>query len=70
MLTYLLRISSLIRGARPLRPTAYSLQTHRLYAAARPPAQAAPASGKVSTFVTHHITTHLTDPGGMALPTK
>jgi len=35
--------------------TAHSLQTHRLHAAARPPAQAAPDNGKVPTFVTHHV---------------
>ena len=35
---------------------AYHLQpaTHRLYTVARPPAQAAPDSGKVPTFVIHH----------------
>jgi len=42
------------QGRQAAEATAYNLQTHRLQAAARPPAQAAPDSGKVPTFVTHY----------------
>jgi len=42
------------QGRQAAQATAYSLQSHRLHTAARPPAQAAPDSGKVLTFVTHH----------------
>jgi len=55
MLTSLMR--TYVTDQRCQASQAYRLQpaTHRLYAVARPPAQAAPDSGKVPTIVTHHI---------------
>jgi len=44
----------LIRGSQAAQATDHGLQTHRLHAATYPPAQAAPDSSKVSTFVIHH----------------
>jgi len=54
MLTYRMRI--FVTDQTLQAAQAYRLQpaTHRLYAVARPPAQAAPDSSKVSTFVIHH----------------